>query len=30
LPCQSKMKEVSLKVKSILRLKQNTNLNKTL
>jgi|688.fasta_scaffold03657_7 hypothetical protein len=30
LPCQSRMKEVSLKVKSILRLKQNTNLNKTL
>jgi hypothetical protein len=30
LPCQLKMKEVSLKVKSKLRLKQNTNLNKTL
>ena len=30
LPCQLKMKEVSLKVKSILRLKQNTKLNKTL
>lgn len=30
LPCQSRMKEVSLKVKSILRLKQNTKLNKTL
>jgi hypothetical protein len=30
LPCQSRMKEVSLKVKSILRLNTNTNLNKTL
>jgi hypothetical protein len=30
LPCQLKMKEVSLRVKSKLRLKQNTNLNKTL
>jgi hypothetical protein len=30
LPCLLKMKEVSLKVKSILRLNINTNLNKTL
>ena len=30
LPCQSRMKEVSLKVKSILRLNTNTKVNKTL